>query len=225
MISDNTFSVIAENSGSNAPSIVGSIEPAISNKKNLRYQKILKELDKLDSIYSEFSTHRKHITLIMGQMKTSRERIHQFAKEMVESVPKSASKPNEPKNGGGGLSKPFKVSPELCHFMEVPTGTCVARAEVTKYIHAYIKNKNLYSENKQYIIPDDSLSGLLDTANNDPVHIFDIPLKMNTHFNYSSSSGLTEKDASAAAGETDIQEEFGADDGDGGGYEPSVSTI
>ena len=198
MISTSTLPSPAPGENVDDDPLYGAHGTSLGNRKKLRYRKIVNELEKLDTIYSEFSEHRKHITHAMGQLKASRHRICQFAKEMSEPVPKLAAQ-KEPKNGGGGLSKPFMVSPELCHFMDVPTGTCVARAEVTKYIHQYIKNKNLYSENRQYIIPDDSLGGLLDTSNNVPVHIFDIPSKMNTHFNYASTELSKSSVGSAAA--------------------------
>ena len=77
------------------------------------------------------------------------------------------------------------VSPALCKFLDVPTGSLLARAAVTQYIHSYIKKENLYDQtNHSYIIPDHSLSKLLETPDDKPIHIFDIPGKMNSHFNY-----------------------------------------
>ncbi len=72
---------------------------------------------------------------------------------------------------------------------------------MTKYIHKYIRSKNLFAaDNKQYIIPDDSLSGLLHTGCNDPVHIFDIQSKMNLHFNYENDESGSVVGGGAAEG-------------------------
>jgi chromatin remodeling complex protein RSC6 len=163
-----------------------------------RHKKIVKELLKIDVIYDEIAQQRKQMTGMMSQLKHSRERIVQLSTDMSDG---SKAKGSGGRAGGGGLCKPFMVSPELCQFMAVPAGTMVARAEVTKYIHKYIQEKELFStDNKQYIIPDANLSGLLDTEHNYPVHIFDIQQRMNPHFNYAKNAGPDDSSALSVLG-------------------------
>jgi len=140
--------------------------------------KIYKELLKLDSVYDGMALQRKELTDMMSRLKQGRDRIYTLINEEPKQKKTSENKKR-------GLSKPFMVSPALCQFLDVPTGSLIARAAVTQYIHSYIKKENLYAENNHsYIIPDQSLSKLLETPHDEPVHIFDIPGKMNSHFNY-----------------------------------------
>lgn len=137
----------------------------------------------LMNVHSELSDQRKNITRIMANVKRCYTKIERRLQQANES-----SKPKEPKQNG--LTKPFPVSDTLCSFMSVPEGTQLARAEVTKYLHKYIKDKDLYEEgNKQFIRPDMSLKQLLNIEDEEePLHIFKMQKKMNTHFNYNNCS-------------------------------------
>jgi chromatin remodeling complex protein RSC6 len=142
--------------------------------------KIGKELLKLDVIYDNLALQRKQMTDTMSKLKQSKERITL----LIENPKKTANEPKKQR----GLSTQFQVSPALCHFLEVPTGSLIARAEVTKYIHKYISDNELYqADNRSYIIPDETLCELLHTGNNTPIHIFDLQGKMNSHFTYEKS--------------------------------------
>lgn len=146
----------------------------------------------LRGVYDELAQHRKQVTQLMSSVKRCmgkvERRLARAPRRNVtsgggESAPASVPRAN-------GLTKPFPVSSSLCTFMDVPHGTQLARAEVTKYLHNYIRTKNLYdSTNRQYIIPDTNLKTLLnipDTESADAarMHIFSMQQKMNTHFVY-----------------------------------------
>ena len=134
-------------------------------------------LQDIIDVYNELSEQRKNITRIMGNVK-----------KCYKKVEKRLHKAKETRQSG--LTKPFPVSTSLCTFMSVPEGTQLARAEVTKYLHKYIKEKDLYdASNKQFIKPDPSLKELLNIDDKDePLHIFSMQQKMNTHFNYNCNS-------------------------------------
>ena len=67
--------------------------------------------------------------------------------------------------------------------MGKPTGTKVARTEVTQYIIDYINKNDLQkSDNRKFIDPDDKLSTLLDVQEGDEVTYFNIQRYMNKHF-------------------------------------------
>lgn len=139
----------------------------------------------LQSVHNELSEQRKNITRIMANVKRCYTKVERRLQQA-----NTATRSKEPKQNG--LTKPFPVSNMLCSFMSVPEGTQLARTEVTKYLHKYIKDKGLYEEgNKQLIRPDVSLKQLLNIEDEDePLHIFKMQKKMNTHFNYNSSSSI-----------------------------------
>lgn len=139
-------------------------------------------LAEMMDVYTELAEQRKGITRIMANVK----RCYTKVERRLHAQAQSKSK--EPKKSG--LTKPFPVSTSLCTFMSVPEGTQLARAEVTKYLHKYIKEKDLYdASNKQFIRPDVSLKQLLNIDDEEePLHIFSMQKKMNTHFNYNCSA-------------------------------------
>lgn len=71
-----------------------------------------------------------------------------------------------------GLMMPVKISGELCQFLNLPTGSEVARTTVTSEISKYVKKHNLQNtEKKAYIIPDAALIKLFrwDPSTSDPL--------------------------------------------------------
>lgn len=136
-------------------------------------------LDELKNVYDELSNERKRITHIMANVKKCYKKIGKKLSDQQDKINRL-----QQKSKNTGLSKPFPISTSLCSFMSVPEGTQVARAEVTKYLHKYIKEKDLYdTNNKRYFKPDSSLKKLLN-IDDEPVHIFSIQKKMNDHFHY-----------------------------------------
>lgn len=153
-------------------------------------------MDELDSVYTDLAHYRKSITQTMSTLRKCQrkirlrmERVKEPADRIVSPLPSSqvdrvqASSPNKVR--GGGLLKPCHISESLRSFLELPSGTQIARGEVTKYIHSYIREHNLYDEqNRQFIVPNSRLSELLDVAHGERLHMFKIPQKMNPHFLY-----------------------------------------
>jgi chromatin remodeling complex protein RSC6 len=69
--------------------------------------------------------------------------------------------------------------------MGIETGTELARTEVTKYLHEYIKKNSLQVEsNKTLIVPDNNLKNLLELEDDvsKEIHFFSLQKYMNKHF-------------------------------------------
>ena len=121
---------------------------------------------------------KKNITVIQNQIKNLEGRVK---RDQVKH--KKQKKPR--KKTTSGFAKPSKISDELCEFMGKEKGTELARTEVTKYIHEYIKKNELQVEtNKTLIIPDSNLKNLLDLKEDvaKEIHFFSIQKYMNRHF-------------------------------------------
>ena len=66
------------------------------------------------------------------------------------------------KRPASGITKPTKLSDDLCDFLGVPQGTSLARTEVTKIINTYIKTNKLQDESdRRTIHPDEKLKKIL----------------------------------------------------------------
>ena len=98
-----------------------------------------------------------------------------------------------------GFAKPALISDSLCQFLGKPTGTEMARTEVTKYLTQYIKQHSLQdAENKRRINCDSALKSLLNVSDGDEVTYFNLQRYMKPHFP-TSAANLAAAAAAAAA--------------------------
>ena len=82
-----------------------------------------------------------------------------------------------------GFVKPTRISDELAKFLEKPTGTEMARTDVTREINKYIRLHSLQDkENGRKINPDNKLSSLLKLKKTDELTYFNLQRYMSPHF-------------------------------------------
>lgn len=132
-----------------------------------------------DEILQNLGQLRKNITVIQNQIKTLEARVKRDQEKQ--------KKQKQKKKTTSGFAKPTKISEELCEFLGKEKGTTMARTEVTKYLHEYIKKNALQVEsNKTLIIPDANLKNLLhldsDSEDSKEIHFFSLQKYMNKHF-------------------------------------------
>ena len=82
-----------------------------------------------------------------------------------------------------GFVKPTRISDELAKFLDKPTGSEMARTEVTRDINKYIRTHNLQDkDNGRKINPDSKLSALLKLTGDDELTYFNLQKFMSPHF-------------------------------------------
>jgi chromatin remodeling complex protein RSC6 len=82
-----------------------------------------------------------------------------------------------------GFVKPTRISDELAQFLEKPSGSEMARTEVTRDINKYIRTHNLQDkENGRKINPDSKLTSLLKLKQTDELTYFNLQRFMSPHF-------------------------------------------
>ena len=82
-----------------------------------------------------------------------------------------------------GFVKPTRISDELAKFLDKPTGSEMARTDVTRDINAYIRSHNLQDkENGRKINPDSKLASLLKLTAKDELTYFNLQRYMSPHF-------------------------------------------
>jgi upstream activation factor subunit UAF30 len=82
-----------------------------------------------------------------------------------------------------GFVKPTRISDELAKFLEKPSGSEMARTEVTRDINKYIRTNNLQDkENGRKINPDTKLATLLKLKKTDELTYFNLQRYMSPHF-------------------------------------------
>ena len=82
-----------------------------------------------------------------------------------------------------GFVKPTLISNELATFLEKPSGTEMARTEVTREINTYIRAHSLQDpKNGRKINPDKKLATLLKIGKEDELTYFNLQRYMSPHF-------------------------------------------
>ena len=97
---------------------------------------------------------------------------------------KFVTKYNKRRSGNrrNGFQVPTPISSQMAKFVGVPNGSEMARTEVTKFIHTYIKDKKLQNQdNGQEIFPDSKLKKLL-YYENSKITYFKLQTFLKTHF-------------------------------------------
>lgn len=151
---------------------------SVSDKEMQLLDPAIKE--EFSGVLNSLSAFRQQITMLQNQVRGLEKHVNKRVKVLQREARKSKNKGNRKPSG---FAVPSKISNELCEFMGKPSGTKVARTEVTKYIIAYIdKNGLKKSDNRKCINPDDKLSSLLDVSDSDELTYFNIQKYMNKHF-------------------------------------------
>ena len=91
-----------------------------------------------------------------------------------------------------GFVKPTRISDELATFLDKPSGSEMARTEVTRDINKYIRTNKLQDEtNGLKINPDSKLAALLKLKKTDELTYFNLQRYMSPHFAKSVKTEVT----------------------------------
>jgi chromatin remodeling complex protein RSC6 len=116
-----------------------------------------------------------------------------WTKELKNSAKHSNKKRKRAANRApSGFVKPTQISDELAQFLDKPTGSEMARTEVTRDINAYIRTHNLQDKtNGRKINPDARLAGLLKINSGEELTYFNLQKYMSRHFSKSAKAATT----------------------------------
>ena len=107
-----------------------------------------------------------------------------WTKELKTSAKNSNKKRKRAANRApSGFVKPTRISDELATFLDKPTGSEMARTEVTRDINAYIRTNSLQDKvNGRKINPDSKLADLLKINSGEELTYFNLQKYMSRHF-------------------------------------------
>jgi len=150
-----------------AAPVVDDIEAAIAAKSAEFSSKLGQLASLISTLKSEFKTMEKNWT---KELK---------AAQKISSKKKRKSGNRAP----SGFVKPALISDELAKFLEKPTGTQMARTDVTRQLNTYIRANSLQDkENGRKINPDAKLQALLKLKKTDELTYFNLQRYMSPHF-------------------------------------------
>jgi chromatin remodeling complex protein RSC6 len=119
----------------------------------------------------------------VSSLKANMKNIDKLTARLMKEAAKS-SKKKKVSNGLSGFEKPTLISDELASFFGKDKDTRMARTEVSKLIHEYVKSHNLQKEgNRRVIKPDSKLQKLLGTdSSKEELTYFNLQKYLKKHF-------------------------------------------
>ena len=139
----------------------------------------------LTDTFSSFLQKLQAMASHMNMLKTEFRSLEKKATRALKAAEKVNAK-RKRKSGNrapSGFVKPTLISDELATFLQKPSGTEMARTEVTREINTYIRAHNLQDKtNGRKIIPDQQLATLLKIQNGDELTYFNLQRYMSPHF-------------------------------------------
>ena len=120
---------------------------------------------------------RSTITTLSAQIRQLKTRTEREIK-----LAKKSKKRRNPNKSPSGFVKPALISTELASFLGKPTGSEMARTEVTREINSYIREHKLQDPaNGRRILPDAKLRKLLKINKTDELTYFNLQRYMSPH--------------------------------------------
>ena len=133
----------------------------------------------------EFMAKLNQLSSMVASLKTEYRTLEKkWARELKAAQKTNSKKKKRAGNRApSGFVKPTKISDELAKFLEKPTGTEMARTDVTREINKYIRSHNLQDVgNGRKINPDQKLQTLLKLKKTDELTYFNLQRYMSPHF-------------------------------------------
>ena len=133
----------------------------------------------------EFLAKLQQLGALISALKTEYRSLEKkWTRELKASQKQSIKRKRKSGNRApSGFVKPTLISDELAKFLEKPTGSEMARTEVTRDINKYIRTNNLQDkENGRKINPDKKLAALLKLKTTDELTYFNLQRYMSPHF-------------------------------------------
>ena len=119
----------------------------------------------------------------ISSLKLNMKNMDKLTTRLMKEAAKS-SKKKKASNGLSGFEKPTLISDELAAFFGKDKDTLMARTEVSKLIHQYVKSNSLQKEgNRRVIKPDSKLQKLLGTdSSKEELTYFNLQKYLKKHF-------------------------------------------
>lgn len=140
------------------------------------------------SLGEEFNQVVSQLTSVRALLNTLTAQVRQLqrrSEKELRTAQKSGKKVRKAtgNRNPSGFVKPTPISDALASFLGKPTGTQMARTEVTREINQYIRSHNLQDpQNGRKINPDAKLRKLLNVEKNGELTYFNLQRYMSPHF-------------------------------------------
>ena len=136
-----------------------------------------------DTLISELTDKISSVQLEMKSIQQTLKLLTKEYEKQKKVIAKVQRKRENAKKSPSGFAKPCKISNELCKFVGIPEGSERSRTDITRFINAYVKEKNLNNpENRREFFPDEKLRAILNVKATDKVTYFILQRLIAHHF-------------------------------------------
>jgi chromatin remodeling complex protein RSC6 len=151
-------------------------------------------VEPVSAIIGESTEFLAKLTQLGSQIAKIKTEYRALEKKMIREIKTAQKNSAKRKRKVGnrapsGFVKPTLISDELANFLEKPSGTEMARTDVTREINKYIRAHDLQDKsNGRKINPDNKLSSLLKLKTTDELTYFNLQKYMSVHFQKSAAA-------------------------------------
>lgn len=172
------------------PVVVAPPEPVVVEQTTSTTEIVELTLDEqFKDILTRIQEFRNLAAGLVADVRKLQKNVNKQVRESNKKNKKRRVNSGDSKRPPSGFAKPSLISDTLCQFLGQPSGTEMARTEVTKYLTKYIKEHQLQdSANKRIINCDSALASLLNVKPSDEVTYFNLQRYMKPHFPKSASA-------------------------------------
>lgn len=136
--------------------------------------------EQFTGLLAQLTALRSQLTAVTTQVRSLSKRADRELKQAQKAGRRKRKSGNR---APSGFVKPTKISNELAKFLNKPTGTEMARTEVTREINNYIRENKLQDpKNGRHILADKKLKTLLKLKASDELTYFNLQRFMSPHF-------------------------------------------
>ena len=161
------------------------VEAAPAKVEETAPAKAVPEVSELAQSFTDFMAKLQSVNSLLSSLKSDFRALEKKATRELKAAQKASAK-RKRKAGNrspSGFVKPTLISNELATFLEKPSGTEMARTEVTREINTYIRAHSLQDpKNGRKINPDKKLATLLKIGKEDELTYFNLQRYMSPHF-------------------------------------------
>lgn len=165
--------------------VVVEVAPVVEAATDASKDAIVECDNSLFEASSDFMAKLQQVNSIIAALKSDYRALEKKWTRELKIAQKSSSKRKRRvgNRAPSGFVKPTLISDELAQFLDKPSGSEMARTEVTRDINKYIRAHNLQDvKNGRKIIPDAKLSALLKIGETDELTYFNLQRYMSPHF-------------------------------------------
>lgn len=167
------------------------VEEPVQHKVETHLEQEISIDEQFKNIITRIQEFRTLASTLTADVRKLQKNVARHVRESNKKNRKRTPKTGDSKRPPSGFAKPALISDDLCQFLKMPSGTEMARTEVTKYLTKYIKEHELQDQaNKRRINCDSALKSLLKVNDTDEVTYFNLQRYMKPHFPNSAANKL-----------------------------------